>query len=130
MPRKQKQQVAPNLPYGQGVEQARAMKAVPLPDKRTPVAAPQAPPAPQPAPRFSMEQMMAAAQGMPGFDRGLLQQGPPTALPVSAGLSTGPGPGPEALNLPRNPTVQVFRQVYEATGDPWFLELARRIGLQ
>lgn len=47
--------------------------------------------------------------------------------PITAGLSRGPGPGPEALGLTNgSPTGDLFRRLSAATGDPFFADLAAK----
>lgn len=92
--------VAPSQTYGDATAQANAQKVIPL--ARVPQ--PTAPP-PQAAPP-------GPAGVLPG------QYGPlhgPTNRPqepITAGLASGPGPGPEALGQSADPTVNVLRGVY------------------
>lgn len=49
--------------------------------------------------------------------------------PVTAGLTRGPGPGPEALGIVHgSPAGDILRRLTASTGDPMFAELARRAG--
>lgn len=111
MPRKRKPatqavQVPKGLPYGQGEAAAAQQRAIPLPgpgstpqpQRGTPASAgvSSAPPADAVNP---MALAIQAAQAMPAPQGGLLAPSRRPGEPVTAGLSTGPGPGPEALPL-------------------------------
>lgn len=101
MPRAQPKRAAQGLPYGQGQAHAEAQEAIPLPDNRTP-SPPSAPPgvpggnqAPPGGEMAALAAMLAG--GGPTAGPGL---GSPTEAPdepITAGLSSGPGPGPEAI---------------------------------
>ena len=118
MPRRgQGVKVAPNQPYGMGVEQARAQQAIPLA---------QQPPMPQAQPA-------AAPTGgppMPHAGPGLFSQPDdrPT-LPVTAGLDVGPGPGSSALMLNADSPRQFWQTLAMVTGDPRYADLAARLGV-
>ncbi len=139
----------PGQTYGMGVEQQQLAEAMPSPQARpsTPDASSASmavpPPAagasaggPTPAPSpdavraEQFQAALAAAQQLKG-KAGMLRQ--PTGRPnepVTAGLSIGPGPGPEALGMPRgNPTGNTLRKLAAATGDSYLRELAERAGL-
>ncbi len=50
--------------------------------------------------------------------------------PVTAGLSSGPGVGPEGFaGQSRTPLARTLNQLAERTGDPVFARLARKAGL-
>ena len=71
---------------------------------------------------------MAAAKAMAGGD-GLLQA-PPSGHPVTAGLASGPGAGPEALGQGTgSPTRDAWMELSKLTGDPYFANLAIANGL-
>ena len=128
--------------YGKGIEQQRFEQAMPLPQVQPPnpgtpppTQSPGVPPSPQagslaaPAlsPRGPTDPMQAAAQ-MAGR-AGLLNA--PTARPnepVTAGLRSGAGAGPEALGIPvaMSPIGHTLRQLSSALGDPFFAELANK----
>jgi hypothetical protein len=77
--------------YGQRAEQVQAQHALPLPDNRTVTPITAASSAPPPV---DMATALAQAQEMVPPNGGL---GRPTEMPdqpFTAGLSTGPGPGP------------------------------------
>lgn len=137
MPRaakRQAPQAAGDQAYGAAGEQLAAQAQMPLPDVRSapapspggPAAGPgggATPPAGNP-----LEAVLAAAQGMPA---------PPPAPwageavldePITHGLPTGPGPGPEALGMARAPRIgvaEMMRRVAEVTGNPYYAELAQ-----
>jgi hypothetical protein len=73
---------------------------------------------------------MEAAQGLQGA-AGLLTR--PTGRPnepITAGLSSGPGPGPEAMQVRMgSPVGEAWRKLSATTGDPFFAELARKARL-
>ena len=128
--------------YGKGVEQQRLEEAMPSPQVQSPnpgiappTQSPGVPPSPQagsltaPAlsPRVATDPMQAATQ-MAGR-AGLLNA--PTARPnepVTAGLRSGAGAGPEALGIPvaMSPIGHTLRQLSNALGDPFFAELANK----
>jgi hypothetical protein len=72
---------------------------------------------------------MQAAQMMPGGP-GLFHTPPTSGHALTAGLKSGPGPGPEILG-PSSPSPlgQTLQMLATATGDPVFLQLARQNGL-
>lgn len=122
----------PGQIYGAGVEQMQLQRAMPAPNlAQGPVAQPAAPtPAPAPpqaAAPPSFDQALAQAQGMRD-QTGLLSM--PTNRPqepVTAGLSRGPGGGPEMLQMQRGtPAGDALRRLSAATGDPYFANLASR----
>lgn len=123
----------PGQIYGAGVEQMELQRAMPAPNlAQGPTATPVAPsPAPAPveaaAPPPSFDQVLMQAQGL-REQTGILGQ--PTARPqepVTAGLSRGPGGGPEMLQMQRGtPAGDAMRRLSAATGDPFFAELAAR----
>lgn len=150
MPRKRRQTMsgAPAQPigaipgqiYGAGVDQMALQRAMPAPNLAGGGAAPVAPAPPPASP--------AAAQAVPGpgaapnYDdllrnaaslreqTGLLPM--PTNRPnepITAGLTRGPGPGPEALGMRRStPVGDAWRRISAATGDPYFAQLVDRLG--
>lgn len=141
MPRKQKtisgdpaQKVAsvPGQRYGEGKEQQEMQQKMPAPkavadvtpDVRgsTPVVA-----APQKAgPTPEMLQQFLAAN-----NPSLLSGSQIPDEPVTTGLPTGPGAGPEALTLGRSttPIARTLRQLSAATGNPKWARIADRAHL-
>lgn len=131
----------PGQMYGAGVEQARLQATMPAPNLRlapgvsspqaTPAAAPTAPAAPSgPSQPERFRAAIQAAQELQS-QTGLLRQ--PTTKPdepLTAGLLTGPGPGPEVLGTRfGNPTAATLYKLSQITGDPLFANLARRAGI-
>lgn len=159
MPRKAKRTITnkpaqavspvPGQMYGAGVEQMQMQRSMPAPNLRSasspgssagPAVSPaarmpgeppqpvlQPEPAPSEAERF--QRTLSAAQQMQG-QMGTLRR--PTNRPdepVTAGLPTGPGGGPEMLQMRQmNPTAETLRRLSAVTGDSYFAELARRAG--
>lgn len=84
--------------YGEGARQERAQQQVPLPDNNA---------------RFA-QALKAAEAADTGDPIDLLGDGPPEPGEVTAGLPTGPGPGPEAIpnvagsQPQQNPDAQFF----------------------
>jgi hypothetical protein len=77
-----------------------------------------------------VDRAMAAAQQLQGRAGMLSQPTQRPMEPLSAGLPSGPGPGPEALGMPmRSPLGETLRQLSNVSGDPIFLELANRANL-
>lgn len=115
--------------YGDGVRQESLQKAMPAPNMQAmqaPAVATAAPTAPQqPTPRMSEQDMMNKIRSVGGI---LSAPDDRPDLPITDGLSTGPGRGPEALTQIPNRTGQFFRQLSVQTGDPIFAELARKAG--
>lgn len=78
------------------------------------------------SPPGSFEDVLAAAQEAP-FDP--IALGAPTGRPyepVTAGLSTGPGPGPEALRKPGSQASDVLTALADSLGTPDLQLLAER----
>jgi len=138
VPRKQKtisgddpQKIAsvPGQRYGEGIEQADMQSKMPAPQVDGPpangsqpvVAAPQkAGPSPE-----MLQQFLAANNPQ------LLSQSQLPDEPVTAGLRTGPGAGPEAMTLAQTttPIARTLRQISAATGNPKWARLAERANL-
>lgn len=74
--------------------------------------------------------MMQAAQAMKGR-AGLLKAGTGRPNePVTAGLSTGPGGGPEMMQMQfGSATGNTLRRLSQVTGDPYFRNLAAKAGM-
>jgi hypothetical protein len=142
MPRKAKttQTGAPAMPvseipgqmYGVGPEQMALQQAMPAPQIQQGAAAPPpAAPPPDgtvpPAPPVSLEDSLRKMQ----LEGGLLAPGTANPhIPVTNGLSSGPGAGPEALMAPpTSPLATTLKDLSRLTGDPMFEELARKNGL-
>lgn len=118
--------------YGNGVEQQQLEAAMPTPNAApaTPnsgaVTPNQAQTAPNTAP-YNHEAALAAASqyaDQTGILKGDTNR---PNEPITAGLTRGPGPGPEALGLTRgSPTGDLLRRLSAATGDPSLAELAMK----
>lgn len=116
--------------YGKAREQEALQQAMPVPAVPTTLApraqqqpASEVPVAPQPRPRMAPEEAMAFLSGMGGI---LTAPDDNPALPVTDGLSTGPGRGPEALSG-QSALGDTLRRLAFQTNDPVFLRLASRI---
>lgn len=105
---------APGQEYGQAAAQLRAQQSLPLPKQGMPAASAAAPPAPA---------SPATPGGPPPGSLGPLDA--PTARPnepITTGLSSGPGPGPEALGpgapTDPNPTVAMLKGILARYPNP------------
>jgi hypothetical protein len=143
MPRKAKTQTGrpaqptseiPGQYYGAHTETQAMQELLPTPDNRAPQPAAAAGPppspasgtAPAPAPAEPVD-LMAIAQRMAGGGGLLTQPGNPETG-WSHGLSRGPGPGPEVVARRNGSSiVNIMERIGEATGDPYFMDLARRV---
>lgn len=119
-----------------GEQQMALQRAMPAPQTPTTIIAP-----PQAAAQGSQPQqggqapaseadMASIIAGMKG-QFGLLKD--PTQRPnepVTAGLRSGPGPGPEVLQqMQGSPTGRTLREMSRLTGDPLFADLAAKAGM-
>lgn len=120
--------------YGAGVEQQALARTMPTPNNAA--VTPAAPPATAgtasaPAPvdqAAALQAALQAAQGLRGQAGVLSMPTQNPGEPVTAGLSIGPGPGPEALMRPMaNATGETLRRLSIDTGDPYWAELAARV---
>jgi hypothetical protein len=129
----QKVQAVPGQAYGQGVQQEQLQQVLPAPK----IEQQPAPPAMSaagaasaqtaPPPGYDHNAALAAAQQMPGSAGLLAGDTTKPNEPVTAGLTRGPGAGPEALGLMSGtPTGDLFRRLSAISGDPFFAELANR----
>lgn len=119
--------------YGEGVRQEALQRAMPAPKQpgiipppptRAEQSASEAEPETQAIrPRLSFEEAMQQVGGKGGI-LALPDDNP--SLPVSDGLATGPGRGPEMLTA--NSTLgNTLRRLANQTGDPIFRELASKV---
>lgn len=130
--RSQPVRAAGDQAYGAAGEQRAAQKAIPLPDERAASPAPPPGAAPTPGGGAAPDQdpvaaMLAAAQGMEAPTPPPWAAGPVDEN-IHAGLPTGPGPGPEALDMagpPRLGVADMLLRVAEATGNRYYAELAQ-----
>jgi hypothetical protein len=132
VPRKRKTNLPavpyPGAQYGQGQDQVKDLKAIPLPNQ---VNAQQnaldsaaqgqgnTPPAPSgPAP-YSFDQALQQAQQLEPSSAIEAAGGQPV---LTAGMNSGPGPSADVLNIPNQ--ANVFKVLAQASGDANFLRLA------
>lgn len=111
----QPMRAATGQPYGENKAQMDAQRVMPLPQA-------------EPIPQSTMERATAEAAPV-SFNMGGF--GAPSDFPnepVTAGLATGPGAGPEALamNQRSRPTSDTLALIASITGDQMFAELAER----
>lgn len=138
MPRKRKTQSGapaqsvpdsvPGVRYGEGVEHQQLAQTLPPADARA--ASPTAgAPAPAPAPAMPMSpgDVMAGLQDAP---LGMLTSTQRPKEPITAGLATGPGPGPSALRKGTTPLARTLANLAERTGNEQYAILARKAGLR
>lgn len=122
----------PGQTYGANVAQMQLQQAMPTPDVQAamaPGAADQAAPvAPAAAPAPPVD-LQALARGLAGRTGALLAPSDPS-IPVTAGISSGPGPGREALSGQAGSAVgSTLRRLSATLGDPSWAEIARKAGL-
>ena len=130
MPRTAKRQApaaAPGQGYGEAGAQVAAQQEVGLPDMKAPAPAAGAAPGGAPGGAPDMAMALEAAQAMAPPEAPPWAAGP-MGEQVTAGLPSGPGPGPEALTAmaPRRVDVaQILQQMAATTGNPYFAEIAQ-----
>jgi hypothetical protein len=118
--------------YGDAKIQETLQKAMPAPNAIQPIASslpvqqveqpPSNPNAAQTAAR--PVDLMSILQGQGGILRAPDDR---PSVPITDGLSTGPGRGPEALGI-SNSLQRTLSSLANRTGDPYFLELAAKAG--
>jgi len=117
--------------YGEGKAQQQMQRAMPAPQQRD--AGVPAPSAAQPAQRPQPQTAGPAPAARPPQDpsqflqqlpKGLLRNGD-AQMPVTSGLASGPGAGPEVLGGlgQQTPLERTLREMYRRTGDPSFARL-------
>ena len=118
----------PGQRYGEGVAQQQMQQAMPAPDRSG--APTGAPPGietmpPQGAAPVDVQQYLAT------HNPNLLSGSQLPDQPVTAGLPTGPGAGPEVLGMLRasTPLRRYLDNLSDQSGDPTFRRLAERAGL-
>ena len=115
----------PGQRYGEGVEQQAMQRAMPAPDMQQATApSPAAPVRPAPPVDPASIQQFLGAQ-----NPNLLAQSANPDQPVTAGLSTGPGPGQAAIAGPKTPPSRWLQRMAEDTGNPKWQRLAEQAGL-
>lgn len=105
---------APNQAYGERGAQEQAQQEMPLPDAQAGM----------------MQQAMGAAQA---HDFQPVNLGAPTARPgepITAGLSSGPGPGPEAFKPRYSQASEILQRLSELTGDNTSGQLAELLRIR
>lgn len=141
MPRKRKTQSGadaqsvpdsvPGVRYGEGVEHQQLAAALPPADMRNTPPAAALGPAPAGAVPPTPSDPAMLAKLMAGTPMGALRGTAAPDEPVTAGLASGPGPGPEALRRgPASPLGKTLLELSRSTGDPIFAELARKAGIR
>lgn len=144
MPRKRKTMSgadAQNIPstagvrYGEGDDMQELQQGLPSPNTAGTVGAGGTVPAPQ-APQG--EPVLPGQPPDPALVQQFLSQNQPALfkqgtqqpdVPLTDGLASGPGRGPEAMALDRTPTSRFLRQLASDTGNPKWRRLAERAGL-
>lgn len=128
----QSPQDIPGQQYGAVVAGHRLQESMPTPQvgpgSASPAAGQASPVVPQgqPAPSLPPADPFAAAQAMNPGGALLAQTGRPDE-PITAGLTRGPGPGPEVLGVQgRTPLGDMLRLMSDVTRDPRFAEMATR----
>lgn len=128
MPRKRKTQPGSGGAYANRTDLTQAVSAptgLPYGEKQAMVQAQQQAPLPQQTP---VDQVMAAAQNHNFQPVGL---GAPTQRPnepITQGLPTGPGAGPEVLqSLTKSTTSQQLKRLAMSTGDSTIADMAARL---
>lgn len=115
--------------YGEGVAQENLQRAMPAPQATGPQAVQPSVSTPgpesQPAPRPSLEDIMGNIRGQGGL---LYAPDDKPQIPVTDGLPTGPGRGPEAFSG-QSSTGRTLRRLAAQTGDQFFLELAAKANM-
>lgn len=117
--------------YGDAARQEALQKTMPAPNAgvqatEPPTAgpAPEQPQTPEaPAPRLSLQDAMQRISGRGGL---LTAPDDNPALPVTDGLMSGPGRGPEAM-MANSTLGNTLRRLANQTGDPIFRELANKV---
>lgn len=120
----------PGQRYGEGQDQQALQRAMPAPDMQAnvPTGGP---------PVFAGAPSIARVNPDPMQVQQFLQTSKPNLLggtrnpdqPVTAGLSTGPGPGPEVLMRNTTPMRRYLERLSADTGNPKWKMLAQKAGL-
>lgn len=117
--------------YGEGVAQEGLQRTMPAPNTGSPIPPastttqePTTTQASEPAPRRSLADVMSQISGTGGL---LRQPDANPNVPVTEGLASGPGRGPD-FRSGNNPLNRTLRRLARETGDPVFDELASRAG--
>jgi hypothetical protein len=119
--------------YGEGVAQQQMQKAMPAPNVRAGERPMQSVPVAPSIPSGPMEQTVPQPRVNPadflaGLPRKTLADPTMNTRPVTNGLRTGPGQGPEALRpfAQAAPALRSAMRLADRTGDPVFQQILRR----
>jgi len=126
--------------YGKGVQQMDMQRALPAPNMSPMPTPPASPALVAPTPTQVQAESVSAAPPSPpsAVEAAAAMQGGPGLFhlprtsphPLTAGLPSGPGPGPEMLGPTAvSPLAQTMALLSQQTGDPFFINLARQNGL-
>ena len=131
----QKVESVPGQRYGEGVAQQAMQQAMPAPNRQAGNPNMQSVPVPASQPSAPMEQSVPQLRTNPseflaGLPRATLMNPTTNTRPVTNGLRTGPGQGPEALRpfVQSAPALRAVMQLAERTNDPVFHQILRRFG--
>ena len=124
----QKIESVPGQRYGEGPDQAALMETLPAPDTAGVPVPTQGggPPLPGPMPIDPN----AVQEFLGGHNPNLLAGTARPDVPLTDGMSNGPGRGPEALTMNSTPVARFFTQLAKETGNAKWAHLAERAGLR
>lgn len=117
--------------YGEGVQQQQLQQTMPTPQLKTntapttPSQEPQVNATPSAQPQQPQVPVTEMLKGMGGS---LFAPDDKPNVPITDGLPSGAGRGPEALQRPINKTGILMRQLALQTGDNIFAQLAQKAG--
>lgn len=121
--------------YGMGVQQMELQRQMPLPQTspvrpETMTAQGGGQPAAVDRQPLDAARIAEIARTLQGGVGALVRPSGRPGEPVTAGLSSGPGPGPEVLGLRTgNPTGMTMRNIARLSGDSYLADLADRAGM-
>lgn len=126
--------------YGQGVEQQALEAVMPTPNNAAapdaaaapppPVEAAAAPASQQTDPSDRYAAALAAAADIRSQTGALNRPTDRPMEPITAGMSLGPGAGPDSLRRPPSRTGSLLRELSLRTGDPRWAEMAQKARMQ
>ena len=124
----QKVRSVPGQRYGEGKQSNELQAAMPAPDM---VKATAPSPAPQGAPVMPGPPVdpMQVQEFLGRTNPNMLGGSQLPDQPVTEGLSTGPGRGPQALNMNTTPVARYLQRLSAETGNSKWRRLAERAGL-
>jgi hypothetical protein len=117
--------------YGEGVQQKELQQTMPSPQlkQNTPMPTPQTQePISQTSTPQPQQAQVPVTEMLKGMGGSLLAPDDNPALPITDGLASGAGRGPEAMQRPINKTGILMRQLALQTGDSIFAQLAQKAG--